>query len=72
MMETAEVVELPVAVSVEGMAHQFVVMSMFGRVVGTEVGLQRDAEAVDMVGCVFLLERGFVLFVRCCCACDGA
>lgn len=25
----------------EGMAHQFVVMSMFGREVGTVVGLQR-------------------------------
>jgi hypothetical protein len=62
MMETAEVLELPVAVSVEGMAHQFVVMSMFGRVVGTEVGLQREAEE-DIVGDVFfLLERGLFCF----------
>jgi hypothetical protein len=41
---------------VEGTTHQFVVMSMEGRVVGTEVGLQRDAEVEDMVGfCVAVI-----------------
>lgn len=40
---------------VEGTTHQFVVMLMEGRVVGTEIGLQRDAEVEDMVGVVLLV-----------------
>jgi hypothetical protein len=49
-------VDWDVLLLVEGTTHQFVVMSMEGRVVGTEVGLQRDAEVEDMVGfCVSVI-----------------
>jgi hypothetical protein len=67
MIETAEVVELPVADSVEGMAHQFVVMSMFGRVVGTEPGLQ----TADMVGDVVVAFSIGVFLVSVSCCADG-
>jgi hypothetical protein len=63
VLEIAEVeveldgeVDWDVLLLVEGTTHQFVVMSMEGRVVGTEVGLQRDAEVEDMVGfCVSVI-----------------
>ena len=63
VLEIAEVeveldgeVDWDVLLLVEGTTHQFVVMSMEGRVVGTEVGLQRDAEFEDMVGfCVAVI-----------------
>jgi hypothetical protein len=49
---------------VAGMAHQFVVMSMEGRVVGTVVGLQRAVDMVVVVGLVFWFGLDFFVDVR--------
>jgi len=54
-----ELLDGDVELFVEGTAHQFVAMSMFGRVVGTEEGLQRDAVVVDMASVVLFVADFF-------------
>jgi hypothetical protein len=59
VLEIAEDEELDgdVVLLVEGTTHQFMVMSMEGRVVGTDVGLQKDAEVEVMIGFDVVLFR---------------